>query len=89
MADSLPSSSIGKDVITRRLYARGLWVLSSPAHFGGDDTGVADMCLLRDIQGQPFIPAASIAGAGRSFLARRSLPWKNYARGLVQSHARC
>ena len=82
MANSIPSLSIGKDIITRRLYARGLWTLSSPAHFGGDDTGVADMCLLRDIHGQPFIPAATIAGAGRSFLARCSIPWKSYARGL-------
>lgn len=82
MADTIPSSSIGKDVITRRLYARGLWSLSSPAHFGGADTGVADMCLLRDTNGQPFIPAASIAGAGRGFLARHSLPWRDYACGL-------
>ncbi len=71
-----------KDVIVRRLYARGKWILNSVAHFGGDETGIADMCLLRDVEGHPFIPGASIAGAARSFLAEQSLPWTEYRNGL-------
>ena len=39
------------------------------------------MCLLRDADGQPFIPGASIAGAARSFLAQQSLPWEKYQKG--------
>ena len=70
-----------KDTIVRRLYARGKWKLNSVAHFGGDETGIADMCLLRDAEGKPFIPAASIAGAARSFLARQSKPWTKYQKG--------
>ena len=71
--------SLPKDAVVRRLYARGKWRLSSVAHFGGDEAGVADMSLLRDENKKPFIPGASIAGAARSFLARRSLPWSDYA----------
>ena len=66
------------DTVVRRLYARGTWKLESVAHFGGAETGVADMCLLLDADGNPFIPAASIAGAARSFLARQSEPWAEY-----------
>ena len=67
------------DAVVRRLYARGVWKLKSAAHFGGDETGIADMCLLRDAKGKPFIPGASIAGAARSFLARRHLVWAKYS----------
>lgn len=70
-----------KDTVVRRLYARGKWKLESAAHFGGEDTGIADMCLLRDDDDRPFIPAASIAGAARSFLARQSEPWRQYKKG--------
>ena len=66
------------DTVVRRLYARGRWKLDSVAHFGGDETGIADMCLLQDADGKPFIPGASIAGAARSFLARQSEPWTEY-----------
>jgi CRISPR/Cas system CSM-associated protein Csm3 (group 7 of RAMP superfamily) len=67
-----------KDAVVRRLYARGTWKLDSVAHFGGAETGVADMCLLLDADGNPFIPGASVAGAARSFLARQSEPWAEY-----------
>lgn len=70
------------DAVVRRLYARGKWKLCSAAHFGGDETGIADMSLLRDVRGNPFIPAASIAGVARSFLARQHLPWEKYRDGL-------
>ena len=68
----------GKDAVVRRLYARGTWKLESVAHFGGDEIGIADMCLLKDAKGNPFIPGASIAGAARSFLARRRQSWAEY-----------
>lgn len=77
------SKSTDNDVVVRRLYARGKWKLESVAHFGGDETGVADMCLLQDVNGKPFIPGASIAGAARSFLARQCLIWTEYKEGLA------
>ena len=73
------------DVVTRRLYARGKWKLESVAHFGGDETGVADMCLLQDAKGKPFIPGASIAGAARNFLAQQSQPWTDYKHGKKEA----
>ena len=81
MANTKAETSEVKDTIVRRLYARGKWKLDSVAHFGGDETGIADMCLLRDADGSPFIPAASIAGAARSFLARLSKSWTEYQKG--------
>ena len=83
MANAITTTSAArdKDVVVRRLYARGKWELDSVAHFGGDETGIADMCLLRDADGQPFIPGASIAGAARSFLAQQSKPWAEYQKG--------
>ena len=78
MTDTTPTQSMDDDVVVRRLYAYGKWKLDSVAHFGGDETGVADMCLLQDAEGQPFIPGTSIAGAARSFLARQSEPWTEY-----------
>lgn len=74
--------SVPKDAVVCRLYARGTWKLRSVAHFGGDETGIADMCLLQDADGKPFIPGTSIAGAGRSFLARKCLTWTEYKEGL-------
>ena len=67
------------DAVLRRLYARGVWRLKSAAHFGGDETNIADMCLLRDAKDKPFIPGASIAGAARSLLARQRLAWAQYS----------
>ena len=78
------SKSPADDVVVRRLYARGTWKLDSVAHFGGDEAGIADMCLLRDDDNKPFIPAASIAGAARSFLARKCLTWTQYKEGLTR-----
>ena len=67
------------DAIVRRLYAQGRWKLKSAAHFGGDETGVADMCLLQDANGKSFIPGPSIVGAVRSYLARKCMTWVNYS----------
>ena len=69
------------DAVVRRLYARGTWKLDSVAHFGGDETSIADMCLLKDANGNLFIPGASIAGAARSFLAQQVKPWAEYKDG--------
>ena len=77
----MANAAIAPDAIVRRLYACGRWRLDSVAHFGGDETAAADMSLLRDADGRLFIPAASIAGAARSFLARQSKPWAEYKQG--------
>ncbi len=79
MTDTKPEKDIADDAVVRRLYAQGEWKLKSAAHFGGDETGIADMCLLRDAKGNPFIPGASIAGAARSYLARKRMSWENYS----------
>ncbi len=73
---------IPKDAVKSRLYAKGIWRLESVAHFGGKDTGIADMCLLQDKDGKPFIPGASIAGAARSLLAQQCLTWSEYINGI-------
>ena len=83
MGNTARSKSIADDVVVRRLYARGKWKLDSVAHFGGDETGVADMCLLQNAEGKPFIPGASITGAARSILARKCLAWRQYKKGLA------
>ena len=71
------------DAVKCRLYAKGIWKLDTVAHFGGDETDKADMCLLRDTDGKPFIPGASITGAARSFLARQCLTWDTYKKGIT------
>ena len=76
---------IKKDTVVRRLYARGKWKLESVAHFGGENIGVADMCLLRDAEGKLFIPGASIAGVARSFLARQIKSSEKYKAGHESS----
>lgn len=73
------TKSIDKDAVVRRLYARGTWKLRSVAHFGSGEVGIADMSFLRDENDVPFIPAASITGASRSFLTRQCLPWPQYS----------
>jgi len=78
MANTAAPPKPADDAVMRRLYARGTWKLDSVAHFGGDETGIADMCLLKDADRKPFIPAASIAGAARNFLAQQSQLWTNY-----------
>lgn len=79
MTNTKSKKPIADDAVVRRLYARGMWRLKSAAHFGGDETGIADMCLLKDAEGKPFIPGASIAGAARSYLARKRMRWENYS----------
>ena len=72
------------DSVKCRLYASGIWKLQTVAHFGGDETGIADMCLLQDTDGEPFIPGASIAGAARSYLAQQCLTWNKYKKGIAE-----
>ena len=81
MVNTATSESMDDYPAVRRLYARGKWKLNSAAHFGGAETGIADMCLLQDADDNPFIPGASIAGAARNFLARQSQPWDKYKKG--------
>ena len=81
MTNTTSAMSVEKDAVVRRLYARGIWKLCSAAHFGGGEIGIADMSLVRDTHDRPFIPAASIAGAARNFLARQSEPWAKYKKG--------
>lgn len=78
------TKDIPKDAIKTRLFAKGTWKLESVAHFGGDETGIADMCLLQDKDGKPFIPGSSIAGAARNLLAQQCLTWENYKDGIAQ-----
>ena len=70
---------IPNDAVVRRLYAQGKWKLDSVAYFGGDETGIADMCLLKDADEKPFIPGSSIAGAARSYLAKQLMIWIQYS----------
>ncbi len=42
--------------------------LVTAAHFGGGEGDVTDAQLLRDADGEPFIPGASLAGACRAYL---------------------
>ena len=79
MTNTKSKKPIADDTVVRRLYARGMWKLDSVAHFGGDETNIADMCLLHDAKDKPFIPGASIAGAARSLLARQRLAWAQYS----------
>ncbi|RKU34899.1 hypothetical protein C6496_18715 [Candidatus Poribacteria bacterium] len=81
MTNTPITTFVDDDAVVRRLYAYGRWKLETVAHFGGDETGVADMCLLRDAEGKPFIPGASITGVARSLLARQSQPWTDYKDG--------
>ncbi|MCK9222803.1 MAG: RAMP superfamily CRISPR-associated protein [Limnochordia bacterium] len=59
------------DTVIKRVYARGEWVLLSPAHFGCPSETEVDMVLIRDQDGEPFIPGTSIAGAARHYLFYR------------------
>ncbi len=71
----------GDDRVVVRYYARGKWVAESPLHLGGGEGRDVDMALLRDAEGRFFIPAASLAGAGRSYLARRMQSCNDFRRG--------
>lgn len=52
-----------------RWVITGQMRLLTAAHFGGTATGALDMPILRDPDGQPFLPGTSLAGALRSHLA--------------------
>jgi len=59
--------------VIERIYARGTWIAETALHLGGEpgDFGPGiDLVILRDNSGHPYIPAASLAGASRSRLAR-------------------
>lgn len=57
--------------IVERYLVEGDWVAESALHLGGESEVLrqgADMVLLRDSDGKPYIPGASLAGACRSYL---------------------
>jgi CRISPR/Cas system CSM-associated protein Csm3 (group 7 of RAMP superfamily) len=65
--------------------AEGLWTARSALHLGGGEDAAlsdVDMRLLRDENNSFFVPAGSIAGAARSFLARRNAAQPDYERGI-------
>lgn len=71
--------------IKERIYATGTWKANSAIHLGGEDGHLendVDMSLLRDSNGEFFIPGGSIAGAGRSQLASRLLKASAFRGGL-------
>jgi len=64
-----PGGRRGRGVV-ERVEIRGTLVLETPAHFGGEGEGLADMPLQRDARdGQtPLLTGTSIAGALRNYL---------------------
>ncbi len=67
--------------VIERIYARGIWTAETALHLGGEasDFGSGiDLVILRDSSGRPYIPAASLAGASRSHLARVLLDTASY-----------
>lgn len=59
--------------ILERWVVKGKLILQTPAHFGnGDADPLTDMPLLLDeVEGNPLLPGASIAGALRNYLRER------------------
>jgi CRISPR/Cas system CSM-associated protein Csm3 (group 7 of RAMP superfamily) len=65
----------GPTRFSKRYIARGTWTSASAIHLGAGthaSLGETDMRLVRDRAGSFFIPAASLAGAGRSWVATRA-----------------
>lgn len=73
-----------KDQVVTRYYASGTWQAGTGLHAGGEASfdSNTDMALLRDGEGQFYIPGASIAGAARSFLARLETDFRSFIRGV-------
>ncbi len=70
--------------ISSRIYAEGKWIAESPIHCGGENDefeAAPDMVIVRDSEGEPRIPAASVAGAGRSWLARATHSRERFRKG--------
>ena len=59
--------------VRERIVAEGVWTAASALHTGGDATleHNVDMALLRSASGF-LVPGSSVAGAARSYLARRT-----------------
>lgn len=62
--------------VISRAVARGFLVLETAAHFGGGASDYADMALLVDSLGYPFIPGSSLAGAARAWFCAYLGQWK-------------
>lgn len=61
----------GDPTVVGRVVAVTTLRLVTAAHFGGGEGTVSDAEILRDGDGLPFIPGASLAGAARAFLRNR------------------
>lgn len=61
------------EAIMRRIIATGTLSLTTAARFGGGASDATDAALLRDGDDRPFIPGASLAGALRGYLRRRTI----------------
>ena len=57
-----------KDKIINRIYIKGNLLLISPLILGCGEDENSDIDLIRDWEGNPFIPASSIAGAIRNYM---------------------
>jgi CRISPR/Cas system CSM-associated protein Csm3 (group 7 of RAMP superfamily) len=70
-----------RHTVVERICARGIWTAETALHVGGEpgdfDSGI-DLVIVRDSSGRPYIPAASLAGASRSHLARILLDTASY-----------
>lgn len=77
----MSTTQTNSDRVIARLYAKGEFRLESAAHFGGGEPGMVDMTLVRGPDGRPCIQGSSIAGAARTWLARRLHPWEEFIRG--------
>ena len=63
--------------ITRRIVVKGKLVLTTPARFGGGNSVITDMPILRDTSTNvPLLPGSSIAGAMRAYLRERLLGYE-------------
>jgi len=59
------------DRIIERVYVRGIFELTSPCIIGSGENDRADVDVVRDGKGRPYIPGTSLAGALRNFLESR------------------
>ena len=70
--------------IVERYTAEAIWTASSAIYLGGDERfgQNADMVLARDARNRFYIPGSSIAGAGRSYLARnKAITFEEFKKG--------
>ncbi len=72
-----------KDNIVERLYIKGTLEAVSPLIVGSGEDELADIQLVRDWNGTPFIPGTAIAGAARHYLDEACASANGVEKGLV------